>query len=318
MSKKQITAQHGHFDWAFPEYVRLMLREGEQQRAAEAAAKTWRHSQRAATWRDIQAADPKVLASWSRPVAAAARAGKLPRPRTGSASDGKGQRRRLGQMRELFGPLALLTLRLPQFDSLPLREQKTVNRCKAATMKRLELLGVADYSAAVERGREGGTHSHIVCPVAQLPLELVGLLAAARSGKGGGCDLEADLHGVLIGDSAEDLAAVAGYISKDPDGRFGLSLEENAGEVIAAFGDLIRQRQRGRVVFKFDSGPLSAPVSYKSGRSQNPVHHSMNPERVERSEAPSINECPSSRNSIQAPCLHSRATLVTNLARVAP
>lgn len=120
------------------------------------------------------------------------------------------------------GPLAMVRLSLPDLDALPLKSRELATAARAAVEAVLPHLCACSglYTVAVKRGKHGGTHAHLVLPVAYLNATDRARVKAAPHGINGGMlILNGNAHGVQITDHPTDRARVAAYLSRDPDER---------------------------------------------------------------------------------------------------
>jgi hypothetical protein len=168
---------------------------------------------------------------------------------TRSKSKMVGRIRRAEWLFSEHGELVFLRLSLPDLDGLPLRSEATRQRARELVAARLKgyAPGLGAHDVAVQRGKHGGTHAHVLLPLAALAPLLRRAAAKAPAGCGGGVEPFAGVHVVRVGDSPEDRAAVAVYMGKDPDGRFGLE-DPSHPDYLAALEDLLAYRARGERV----------------------------------------------------------------------
>lgn len=75
---------------------------------------------------------------------------------------------------------------------------------------------VKTLACVLHRDEYGRTHSHFVMPLGGLSKRLQHDLWTAPHGRNGGLCLTPEMHGVVIGDSDNDLEAIACYLSKYP------------------------------------------------------------------------------------------------------
>ena len=128
----------------------------------------------------------------------------------------------LNAMHTKHGPLVLLTVALDSLDALPLKSRELVELALSILDCALDELAQrrVPHTASIQRGSCGGTHWHLVIPLAYLRPEYAAVITAARAGPGGGCDLlDGQAHGVLMLDAPSNREKVARYLSRDPDAR---------------------------------------------------------------------------------------------------
>lgn len=128
----------------------------------------------------------------------------------------------LNTMHTKHGPLVLITVGLDSLDALDLKSRELVELALSILDCALDELAQrrAPHTASIQRGTCGGTHVHLVIPLACLRPEYAALITAARAGPGGGCPLlEGEAHGVLMLDAPSNRERVARYLSRDPDAR---------------------------------------------------------------------------------------------------
>ena len=179
---------------------------------------------------------------------AAAQDGFLPRTRTGSESDSLPKLKKMTRMQEEHGELVILTWLMRALDVEPLKAEATAQKSRKAVDGLLKLYAPHSVGknriVAIQRGGQHGcTHAHIVLPLAHLAKTLQATALAAPAGKGGGAWHISDrLHVVRV--HPDELAQVAGYISRDPDGRF--DLPEDHPDFLQAHAEELERKQRGR------------------------------------------------------------------------
>ncbi|GGS44741.1 hypothetical protein [Deinococcus knuensis] len=120
------------------------------------------------------------------------------------------------------GPLAMVRLSLPDLDALPLKSPELATAARAVVEAMLPDLCAYSglYRVAVKRGKHGGTHAHLVLPVAYLNATDRARVKAAPHGiNGGTLILNGNAHAVQITDHPTDRTRVAAYLSRDPDER---------------------------------------------------------------------------------------------------
>lgn len=142
--------------------------------------------------------------------------------------DYRPKQQQIGILREAFGPLAFLRFDHRTCDHLPLKSEKLRDRVRRKSESWLRLIAPAlqAYIYAIQRGGQFGfTHEHLVLPLQHMTKRHQQALLEAQRGAGGGCILidgrlpVGAIHGVIMGESAEDDERVSRYLSRDPDGR---------------------------------------------------------------------------------------------------
>lgn len=150
--------------------------------------------------------------------------------------------RQLNTMFDIRGPLVMLRFALPALNAHPLHTDELPALARAALDDLLwELLAPdAPYTVDIHRGGDGGTHGHVVVPLACVLQPWRDLIDEATHGPGGGRDLPFFAgHGVVIRNTALDRERVASYVRCHPDARLrspGPQLEQ-LGEYLAGFDD---------------------------------------------------------------------------------
>ena len=158
--------------------------------------------------------------------------------------------KRLIRMHALHGRLVKLCLSLPHLDRLSLFTDEDRRTIMAAARTVVDAFlnvrgkGVTILEAAIERGREGGTHVHIIVALSGLSDKLQDEVCAAPHGKGGGMILTIGQHAVVIGDTEQNLRRVGRYLSKHPDARATPDRRLGPGDPAhLAFMDELAERQ---------------------------------------------------------------------------
>lgn len=222
--------------------ARLSAREGYlRDQATEAAYR--RRDGRQQTHTQLPA--PAQLAGYVRLAQHADRHGTLPSV-TRSRSKVGPRIKRAHALHRHGGELAFLRLDLGELDDLPLRASSTVARAKQLVAARLNVLapGAVAYDVALQRGKHGGTHAHILIPLRFLAPYPRRKAREALAGKGGGVSIGSGLHIVRVADSEQDRAAVAAYMGRDPDGR--LDADDSSDlDYLQALEDLLAHRATG-------------------------------------------------------------------------
>jgi len=131
---------------------------------------------------------------------------------------------KIKRMRQ-HGRLVFMRLLHPEFDAYSLvsadGRRMVVSASKAAiySWASVHARSVKALACVLQRDEYGRTHSHFVLPLTALSRCLQQNLWAAPHGRDGGLCLTPEMHGAVIGDSDDDLEAVACYMSKYPDER---------------------------------------------------------------------------------------------------
>jgi len=123
------------------------------------------------------------------------------------------------------GELVFVRFSMPSLDGLDLRAPDLATQARVLVRELLRRIapGALAFDVAVQRGgKYGGTHAHLLLPVAFLTPLLRRKVRRAPRGEGGGVLHSPDLHLVLLDDSEEDRAKVATYMGRDGDGRLDL------------------------------------------------------------------------------------------------
>lgn len=131
--------------------------------------------------------------------------------------------RHLNALYAAHGTLVMLRRDLQQLDQWPLRspELPTAARPFIERFADKLLLAKPSYVTDIQRGGLGGTHSHMVTPLACIKPKYAAFINAAKHGRGGGCELlSGKAHGVVILNAAENRLKVARYVKRHPDPRF--------------------------------------------------------------------------------------------------
>lgn len=153
---------------------------------------------------------------------------------------------RLEKMHGAYGPLVMVRISLPELDMLPLKSPDLVRAARAAMKLELRRIGVGarsfPYEVAIQRGIQGGTHAHIILPLACLTPVLRLMADRAAHGKGGGVEF-GHRHLVVLGDEETDRQAVGSYLGRDPDARF--DLPGDSLDYLLALEDMLMRRARG-------------------------------------------------------------------------
>lgn len=129
------------------------------------------------------------------------------------------------RMRRDHGRLVFMRLLHPELDAYSMVSAE--GRCTVVSGSKAAIYSWASVHAkaakaltcVLQRDEYGRTHSHFALPLAALSKRLQQDLWAAPHGRDGGLCLTPEMHGVVIGDSDDDLEAVACYMSKYPDER---------------------------------------------------------------------------------------------------
>lgn len=177
---------------------------------------------------------------------AAAHNGFLPRVRAGSETDSAPKLRKLTRMQGEHGELVMLTWLMHRLDALPLKSEATALEGRKSIEGMLRMYAPRSKARAVALQRGGAqdcTHAHVVVPLAHLVKTLQATALAAPAGKGGGAwHLLGRLHIVRV--SPDGLERVAGYLARDPDGRF--DLPEDHPAYLQAHAEEIERKRSGR------------------------------------------------------------------------
>lgn len=172
--------------------------------------------------------------------------------------------RHIQAIRAAFGPVVLLRLKLPELNSFPLKSAATAAGARRAAKVHLARFGggllPAAWTVNVQSGEHfGGTHAHILLPLASLTSSWAALIDAAPHGRGGGLELDSIAHAVVVGAVAADLKRVAAYLSRDPDGRLDTPGTDAYFDALEA--ELLRKASKVRSVrLGWESGLKGLPT----------------------------------------------------------